>query len=343
VSVLVLLEHRVGWTPATLQTASAAGRIARMAGMELNSFCVGGAAADLSPDLEGLGIARMFLFDELACLRSEGQALALSALAEELEAGVLVGPASSLGKEIFASAAARLDAELVQDCLSLAWDNGLQVKKPLYAGKILADLRLTGRRTMATLRPGACHVIRQGGGYPEIIRRIVPESAVSSVARHIVAARGSAALTDARIIVSGGRGIGGPENWSLLRQLCDLLGAGLGASRAAVDAGWIPHAHQIGQTGKIVSPDIYIACGISGAIQHLAGIRSAGTIIAVNKDPKAEIFQWCDHGIVGDLFQVIPALVDEIRAQQAEKISPIQGEWWGGDGYWQPQSTLSLS
>jgi electron transfer flavoprotein alpha subunit len=156
-----------------------------------------------------------------------------------------------------------------------------------------------------------------GEAEPEALPKV--SGALRAVVREILAKEGGELdVAEADVIVSGGRGIKGPENFALIRDLAKLLGAAVGASRAVVDAGWIDHAHQVGQTGKVVSPSLYIACGVSGAIQHLAGMSSSKVIVAINKDPEAPIFKVADYGIVGDLFQVVPAFIDEVRKLKAE-------------------------
>ncbi|MFP6614860.1 MAG: electron transfer flavoprotein subunit alpha/FixB family protein, partial [Candidatus Hydrogenedentota bacterium] len=235
-------------------------------------------------------------------------------LALELDAKIIIGSASALGKEFCASVAARLGVELVQDCVAVEWNDGLVAQKPVYAGKVVSDVRINSVPAMLSIRPNVIPVERSGDDAPEIVNREMPQLDLRTVIKDVAeSAAGTIELTEAKIIVSGGRGLGGPEHFPLLQELCDVLGAALGASRAAVDAGWIHHSHQVGQTGKVVSPDLYIACGISGAIQHQAGMRTSRTIVAINKDPEANIFKLCDYGIVGDLFDIVPVLTEAAK------------------------------
>lgn len=314
-SVLVLLEQRGALKACAHEAAMVAGTIAKAAGVSLYGVYIGKSLEDLS-SLAGFGMQKVFAYenDSLGHFCGEIYTSIVNELAKELGSTVIIGSASALGKEWCASVAARLDVELVQDCLEVWWDNGLMARKPVYAGKVLADVRVTNTPAMVSMRPNVVKVERDASPAPEMEKRgmptITPRVVVKDVA---LAPPGTVELTEAKIVVSGGRGLGGPEHWPVLQALCDALGAALGASRAAVDAGWIHHSHQVGQTGKVVSPDLYIACGISGAIQHQAGMRPAKIIVGINKDPQANIFNVCDYGIVGDLFEIVPLLAEEIR------------------------------
>ena len=320
-SVLVLLEQRGELKACALEAATKAGEIARKAGMDLNALYIGQSLEDQADQLKGFGIKKVYAYenDKLTHYSSDGYVPIARDLAKELDAKVIIGSASALGKEFCASVAARLGVELVQDCIELDWDNGLVAKKPVYAGKVISEVRVNSTPAMVSLRPNVVPVDTKGDDTPETEKRDMPEVDLRTVIKDVAqAAAGTVELTEAKIIVSGGRGLGGPEPFPMLQELCDVLGAALGASRAAVDAGWIHHSHQVGQTGKVVSPDLYIACGISGAIQHQAGMRTSRIIVAINKDSEANIFKICDYGIVGDLFEVVPILTEEAKKVLAD-------------------------
>jgi electron transfer flavoprotein alpha subunit len=319
--VLALLEQRGELRPGSFEVAAAAARIAKAAGLDLHAAFIGEQFGEGARALAGFDINKVFVFEhaQLAQYTSEAYVPIVRDLIAELQPKVVLGLASAVGKEFCASLAANLGVELAQDCIELNWDGSLKARKPIYAGKVIADVVIRDVIAMATLRPNVVTVNRnEGGPEPEVVRRPYSERSMSTRVRKVVTAEtGIVDLAEAKIVVSGGRGIGGPENWPVLQALCDALGAVLGASRAVVDAGWIDHSHQVGQTGKVVSPDLYIACGISGAIQHQAGMRTAKTVVAINKDPQANIFKICDYGIVGDLLEVVPILTEEIRKVRA--------------------------
>lgn len=319
-SVLVILEQRNGLKACALEAATAAGAIARAAGLPLNALYIGPGLGGEVAQLAGLGIGKVLAYEteSLGTYSNDAFLACAQDAVAATGATVLIGSATALGKELCASLAARLDTELAQDCLEVRWDNGLVAKKPMYAGKVIADIRLNAAPAFASLRPNVVAVARDASPAPEVEARAVPAATVRTAVTQVQqAAGGKVDLTEAKIIVSGGRGIGGPEAWPVLENLCEALGAALGASRAAVDAGWIHHSHQVGQTGKVVSPDLYVACGISGAIQHQAGMRTSRIIVAINKDANANIFKVCDYGIVGDLFEVVPLLAAEVRKAKA--------------------------
>jgi electron transfer flavoprotein alpha subunit len=214
-----------------------------------------------------------------------------------------------------------LGVGLASDCIALELDGGrLLATRPIFAGKALAKVKLNGDPQMATVRANVLPAREPDAGRTATIEP-VPIASVdvrAKVVDIVGAGEGEIDVAEADIIVSGGRGVAGPEGFAPVRSLAQTLRAAVGASRAAVDAGWIEHAHQVGQTGKTVTPNLYVACGISGAIQHLAGMKTSKAIVAVNKDPEAPIFKVADYGIVGDLFEVVPLLEKEFKALLAE-------------------------
>lgn len=231
---------------------------------------------------------------------------------------IVLGGASTRGRELLAAAAADANAGLLADVTELSLDNAkLKGTRPVYAGKVLSTAASDGSGVQfATLRSRAFAAPtpdNNRSGEVQALAPVLTEDQITSKVEGFEEAKGTVNLTDASIIVSGGRAVGGPEGFAPVRELADVLGGAVGASRAAVDAGWIPYAHQVGQTGKTVSPALYIAAGMSGSIQHQAGMRTSKIIVAVNKDPDAPIFKLAHYGIVGDLFKVLPALSQVFR------------------------------
>lgn len=237
-------------------------------------------------------------------------------LAQEHEPDVIIAGASARGQDLVAWVAADLDAGLVSDCIALeVEDETVKATRPVYAGKLLSTTYVKDSPQIISLRSRAFAQAEPTGGTgtAEWVDVVIEEDDIPSKVVGFEEKGGGVSLNDASIIVSGGRGVGGPEGFEPVRELARVLDAAVGASRAAVDAGWIPYEHQVGQTGKTVSPDLYIACGISGAIQHQAGMRTSKLIVAINKDPEAPIFKLAQYGIVGDLFEVLPALTETFK------------------------------
>ncbi len=244
----------------------------------------------------------------------EGWANMISQVAKEKGAKVILIPHSLQGKDYAGRVAIQLGANLIADVISIEGNaDSIQLKKPIYSGKAYANIKVNSP-VVVTIRANSQEVLENYNSKKNLETSNPNEGTVKARFTNIQQAEaGKIQLTEASIIVSGGRGIKGPENWPILQELANVLGAALGASRAAVDAGWIDHSHQVGQTGKTVSPNLYIACGISGAIQHLAGMGSSKIIVAINKDPDANIFKVATYGIVDDLFKVVPALTAELK------------------------------
>jgi electron transfer flavoprotein alpha subunit len=219
-----------------------------------------------------------------------------------------------MGKDLAPRIAAKLDAGIAVDCIALNVEAGeIMATRPIYAGKALMDVKINSAKKVFALRPNVFSAGTPLDQKAEVSVESVDAPNLNVKNVEIKKAAGKLDVAEADIIISGGRGMKGPEHFGMIEELADVLGAATGASRAVVDAGWRPHAEQVGQTGKTVSPTLYIALGISGAIQHLAGMRSSKYIVAVNKDKDAPIFQIADYGIVGDIFEVVPKLIEEVK------------------------------
>jgi electron transfer flavoprotein alpha subunit len=315
--VWVWLEQRHGELKAIGREMLGAGRsVADGLGQPLTALVLGQDVAGVAAEAFDLGADAILGCDDagLADFRVEAYGPLVAKLAKERGPAVFLTGATTRGRDLAAWVAAELDAGLVADGIGLKVEGDrVKVTRPVYAGKLLADVFVTEGLQCITLRSRAFAPAESTGhsGQPEWVQPAAGPA--NAQITGFESSEGKISLTDATIIVSGGRGVGGPEGFAPIQALADVLGGAMGASRAAVDAGWVPYEHQVGQTGKTVSPDLYIACGISGAIQHQAGMRTAKVIVAINKDPEAPIFKLASYGIVGDLFKVVPALTEEFR------------------------------
>ncbi len=303
------------------EVVSAAATLTESLGGAVHAVVLGPAgAAEAAAELGRYGAETVHVAEHEAFRlpSPEGCARTLADFISAREDFAVLFPASSFGKDVAPRVAARLDVPLATDATALALEDGeLLITRPLYAGRAFAQVTLQASPLLVSLRPNVFRVEeRAAAGRIESVAVASDPAAWRVKVREVrAAAGGKLDVGEAPIVVSGGRGMRGPENWHLLERLRDAIGpnAALGASRAVVDAGWRPHAEQVGQTGKTVSPKLYFAVAISGAMQHLAGMRSASTIVAINKDPDAPIFKIADYGVVGDAHEVLPRLADEIR------------------------------
>ena len=251
-------------------------------------------------------------FDSFA---NSNAATAIAEAANNAGVNVVFLPANATGKDVAPRVAIKLEAGLLPDAVEVhAAGDSVEAVRPVYAGKALIRVKSTTPKTVVTLRPNVFTAKAGDAADVAVTPLSVSASGRSSVVTSVVKNEGALDVAEADIIVSGGRGLKGPENFHLVESLAKSLGAAVGASRAVVDAGWRPHGEQVGQTGKTVSPSMYVACGISGAVQHLAGMSSSKIIVAINKDAEAPIFKVSDYGIVGDVFEVLPQLTEKIAA-----------------------------
>ena len=316
-NIAVFIEQRDGTIKnVAWQMISKAREIVDAAGGEVWAVMLGDADAT---DAGSHGAHKVFTAtgEHFTSYNSESWSRALGAFCEQQKPELLLMGSTAMGKDLAPRLAARLDAACVSDSIELSWNDGFTIRRPLFAGKCFADIAVNSAMAIAGIRPNA-FPLREGNGdaaatetFDPGLDGFTPKATVTETQK---SAGKTIELTEAEVIVSGGRGLKEAENYKMIEDLANTMGAAAGASRAIVDAGWVSHSNQVGQTGKTVSPNLYVAVGISGAIQHLAGMSSSKCIVAVNKDANAPIFKAADYGIVGDLFDVIPPLQKAIEA-----------------------------
>ncbi len=323
--VLVVAEVREGeLKKVTLEMIGKGEEIAQALGGTVNAVLMGSGVSPLAHAVSHYGVQKLYLADDPALenYTPEGYTKVLTDLIKETDPAVVLLAASTRGKDLAPRVAARLAVGLASDCTDIeVRDSHLLITRPIYAGKAMAKVVEEARPQMATVRPNTFPAPQPDtSSTAEVVNISVDTGDVRAKVIDLLKEAGERVeLTEADIVVSGGRGMKGPENFALLEELANVLGAAVGASRAAVDAGWRDHSHQVGQTGKVVTPTLYIACGISGAIQHLAGMKTSKYIVAINKDPEAPIFKVADYGIVADLFKVVPVLTEECKKMKTEQ------------------------
>ena len=324
-NVWVCLEQNDGKIAGvSFEMLSEARKLADQLSGKVGAVLMGAGVKELAKEAVAYGADEVYVCDDeqLKNYRTDAYTRVLEDLVKGKEPGILLLPATTNGRDLAGRLASRLEAGLAADCVALRLEDGqLVATRPIFGGNLMADVVFKKDPAMCTIRPNSLNkadpdATRSG----EIVDVAVvsEEDKIRTQVKEILAkAAGEISLTDAQIIVSGGRGLGGPEGFeTTIKPLADALGGVVGSSRAAVDAGWIPHSHQVGQTGKTVGPKLYVACGISGAIQHLAGMGSSDFIVCINKDPEAPIFGVADLGVIGNLYDVCPALTKLILADK---------------------------
>lgn len=328
--ILAFAESKDGkFKNSAFEVVTEAKKIASDSGAELIVLSIGSGLDQEAKVLAKYG-AKNFYYVETNDLNSKSSksdfiyspssfAKVISEFSKQQETNVILLSATSLGKDLAGRIAVQTDSTVFNDCIDIKTEgNKIYASRPVYAGKSIIDIRTDSEKLVLSLRPNVFKAHEIGNTDIDIHRvdistLAVSESDFSSVVKEVVVSSEKIDVAEADKIVSGGRGLRGPENFHLVEALAAAIGGATGASRAVVDAGWRPHSEQVGQTGKTVSPSLYIACGISGAIQHLAGMSSAKCIVAINKDKDAPIFQIANYGIVGDVFEILPELTEELK------------------------------
>ena len=322
--ILAVAEQREGkLKKVTFEALLVGYAIARQRKDELAAVILGSGITPLAQEIVKFGVAKVLTVDNPALenYTPDGYGGALAEICRQHSPSHIVLSATSLGKDLGATLAAELESTLIPDCTAIEFDEtgNPVLTRPVYAGKAITRVKApTASQLVISMRPRSVALQAETGNPGMIVAADVkPAELRTRVAEIVKAVTKTVELTEADIIISGGRGMKGPENYAMLEELAAVVNAAVGASRAAVDSGWRDHQFQVGQTGKTVAPSLYIACGISGAIQHLVGMINSKCIVAINKDPEANIMKIADYGVVGDLFTVVPMLTEEFKKLKA--------------------------
>jgi len=322
-SVLAIVEQRDGkYRKSAFEIATAANDVSGQMGTEAVALVIGADSPENVGNLGAFGAKKVLVAKNETCTNyvPEAYVQAVVAAINQEQAEVVLFAATAMGKDLAPRVAAKLSVGLTADCTKLeVVDGNLVATRPVYAGKAFLTIGFNGSPNMATLRPNVFTANEVAAGTnAEVAELSFEPGDLKTIVKEFRKTGGDKIeLTEADVIVSGGRGMKETDNFKIIEELASELSAAVGASRAVVDAGWRPHSDQVGQTGKTVSPNLYVAVGVSGAIQHLAGMSSSKVIVAINKDPDAPIFSKADYGVVGDLFSIVPALTEEIKKMKS--------------------------
>ncbi len=323
--ILVFVETREGKIKkSSFELLSEGRRLSSDLGGGLKAVMIGKGISGLVSEMGAYGVEEAYVAD-LATFEAYNPETYTSILKEAVEkskAAILLGTASSTGKDLLPRAAARLDAGMMSECTALKVEGGALVgTRPIFAGKVFVDAKGTGTQVV-TCRANVFETQKADSATTPKVTEVGAEAAKiepkAKIVEVLAAEGGKMDVAEAPVVVGGGRSLKSGENFAILQELADVLGGAVGATRAAVDAGYVPHSYQVGQTGKTINPKLYIGCGVSGAIQHWAGIQTSKVIVAVNTDPNAPIFSKATYGIVGDLFEVVPLLTASFKKLLAE-------------------------
>lgn len=322
-NILIIAEHSDGKIKKySLELANKAKELADKLGGTANAILIGEGVKAAAGELGNYGVKKVIVVENpaLKFYNADGYTKVICDIINSDKPSIVLGSATPMGKDLLPRVAARLKVGVAQDCIVLDIENGrLKARRPVFAGKALIDISFKSDPQVATARPNSFPLGDPSAAAAEIVVvNAEPGSMRANVKELKQFERGEIDVAEADVIVAGGRAMGSSENFKMIYDLAHVLGAAVGASRAAVDAGYISHDHQVGQTGKTVNPKLYVACGISGAIQHLAGMRTSKVIVAINRDPEAPIFSKADFGIVGDMFKIVPVLTEKLKKEMAE-------------------------